>query len=51
MPYTSWKNAGSKTTNKRAIEEASKLEKKAPIKPIEENLQKELNKIVKNHLI
>ena len=45
-----WKTLGSKSTRKRAREEAAKLEKKAPIKPIDESLVKNLDKIVENAL-
>jgi trimethylamine--corrinoid protein Co-methyltransferase len=50
MSYSMWKNSGEKSTRKRALQEASKLIKKAPIRPIEENLRKELNKIASNYL-
>lgn len=50
MSYSMWKNSGEKSTRKRALEEASKLTKKAPIKPIEENLLNELNKIASSNL-
>ena len=50
MSYISWKNSGEKSTRKRAIDEASKLIKKAPIKPIEDNLLTELNKVASNYL-
>jgi len=50
MSYNLWNNSGAKSTRKRAIEEASKLANKAPIKPIEENILTELDKIASNHL-
>ncbi|MFX1316460.1 MAG: trimethylamine methyltransferase family protein, partial [Promethearchaeota archaeon] len=45
-----WKALGSKSTRKRAREEASKLESKAPINPIDDTLINELDKIAKNAL-
>ena len=41
-----WKEAGSKSTRKRAREQASKLIDKSSIKPIDDILAKELEKIV-----
>jgi trimethylamine--corrinoid protein Co-methyltransferase len=50
MTRDSWKDSGSKSARKRAKEEASKLVKKAPLKPINESLLKELDKIAKEYL-
>ncbi|KKN05733.1 hypothetical protein LCGC14_1084390 [marine sediment metagenome] len=50
MTRDSWKENGSKSTRKRAKEEASKLLKTAPLKPIDGNLIKELDKIAHNYL-
>ena len=50
MTRDSWKENGSKSTRKRAKEEASKLLKKAPLKPIDGSLVKELDKIALNYL-
>lgn len=40
-----WKDSGSKSIRKRAKEQTYKLEKLSPIKPIDETLMKELDKI------
>jgi len=40
-----WKASGSKSIRKRAKEQTFKLEKLSPIKPIDENLAKQLDKI------
>ena len=45
-----WKNLGSKSTRKRAIDVAEKLLQKPSIKPIDESLQGELNKITSTYL-
>lgn len=45
-----WKNSGSKSTRKRAREQASKLIDKSSIKPIDDILAKELEKIVSKNL-
>ncbi|HDZ18715.1 hypothetical protein LCGC14_0594700 [marine sediment metagenome] len=50
MTRDSWKENGSKSTRKRAKDEASKLLKKAPLKPIDGSLVKELDKIALNYL-
>jgi trimethylamine--corrinoid protein Co-methyltransferase len=50
MTRDSWKENGSKSTRKRAKDEASKLLKKAPLKPIDGILVKELDKIALNYL-
>ncbi|UCD00930.1 MAG: trimethylamine methyltransferase family protein [Promethearchaeota archaeon] len=50
MTRDSWKNSGSKSARKRAKEEASKLLSRSPIKPINETLLRELDKIVKLYL-
>ncbi|MFX0140295.1 MAG: trimethylamine methyltransferase family protein [Candidatus Hodarchaeota archaeon] len=50
MTRDSWKASGSKSARKRAKEEASNLIKKAPLKPINDSLLKELDKIVKEYL-
>ncbi|MFX1329034.1 MAG: trimethylamine methyltransferase family protein [Promethearchaeota archaeon] len=47
MTRDSWKNSGSKSARKRAKEEAFKLLSRSSIKPINESLLKELDKIVK----
>jgi trimethylamine--corrinoid protein Co-methyltransferase len=49
-PHNLWKDAGSKSIRQRAIEEIAKLEKKKSIKPIEENLLVELEKISSTYL-
>ncbi|MFW9937436.1 MAG: trimethylamine methyltransferase family protein [Candidatus Thorarchaeota archaeon] len=46
----SWKELGSKSARKRAKEEAERLMSKPPIKQIDENLKKELDKIASNFL-
>ncbi|MFX0059347.1 MAG: trimethylamine methyltransferase family protein, partial [Candidatus Heimdallarchaeota archaeon] len=46
----SWKEMGSKSARKRAREEAKRLISKSAIKPIDDNLQKELDKIIANYL-
>jgi trimethylamine--corrinoid protein Co-methyltransferase len=46
----SWRVLGSNSARKRAREEALKLERKAPLIPIEENLSRELNRIEKSNL-
>jgi len=46
----SWKALGSKSARHRAKDEASKLEKKAALKPIDENTINELTKIVSTQL-
>ena len=45
-----WKKAGSKSTRKRAREQASKLIDKSSIKPIDDILAKELEKIVSKNI-
>lgn len=50
MTRDSWKENGSKSTRKRAKDEASKLLKKAPLKPIDGILVNELDKIANNYL-
>jgi len=45
-----WKESGSKSTRKRAREQASKLVDKSSIKPIDDILAKELEKIVANNI-
>ena len=50
MTRDSWKASGSKSTRKRAKEEATNLLKKSPVKPISEKLLKELDNIAKNRL-
>ncbi len=50
MTRDSWKEKGSKSTRKRAKEQASKLLSKPSIHPIEENLGRELEKIVIKNL-
>jgi len=45
-----WKESGSKSTRKRAREQASKLLDKSSIKPIDDILAKELEKIVSKNL-
>jgi len=45
-----WKKLGSKSARKRAHEEADKLSHKEPLKPINESLAKELDKIVLENL-
>ncbi len=50
MTRDSWKASGSKSTRKRAKEEATNLLKKSPVKPISEKLLKELDNIAKNGL-
>jgi len=45
-----WKESGSKSTRKRAREQASKLIAKSSIKPIDDILAKELEKIVSKNL-
>ena len=45
-----WKESGSKSTRKRAREQASKLIDKSSIKPIDDILAKELEKIVSKNL-
>ncbi|GAI45916.1 unnamed protein product, partial [marine sediment metagenome] len=46
-----WKAAGSKSARKRAKDMASELAKKAPIKPIDDKLLKELDDITNKHLM
>ncbi len=50
MTRNSWKTAGSKSARKRAREEAVKLSKKTPVKPIDKRLMDELDKITKTYL-
>ena len=50
MTRDSWKESGSKSTRGRAKEEAIKILKKSPIKPIEDILLKEFDKIVSSKL-
>ena len=50
MSYNLWKNSGSQSIGKRALNEASKLANKAPIKPIEKNLLNELDIIASTNL-
>lgn len=50
MTRDSWKQMGSKSSRKRAKEEAVKLLEKPSIKPIDEVLTRELNKIAKTEL-
>ncbi|MFX0021901.1 MAG: trimethylamine methyltransferase family protein [Candidatus Hermodarchaeota archaeon] len=50
MTRDSWKANGSKSARGRAKEEAIKLLKKNPVKPINDNLLKELDKIVQLEL-
>jgi trimethylamine--corrinoid protein Co-methyltransferase len=50
MTRESWKAAGSKSTRKRAREEAVKLSKKSPVKPIDKSLTDELDKIALTYL-
>jgi trimethylamine--corrinoid protein Co-methyltransferase len=50
MTRDAWKSAGSKSARKRAKDKASELAKKAPIKPIDDTLLKELDEIAKIHL-
>ncbi len=50
MTRDSWKANGSKSARGRAKEEAIKLLKKSPIKPIDNILLKEFDKIVKSEL-
>jgi trimethylamine--corrinoid protein Co-methyltransferase len=50
MAHNIWKSSGAKSTNKRALELASELEKKTPIKPIEKNLLNELVKIADHYI-
>ncbi len=45
-----WKKSGSKSTRKRAREQASKLIEKSSIKPIDDILAKELEKIVSKNI-
>jgi trimethylamine--corrinoid protein Co-methyltransferase len=46
----SWRALGSNSARNRARDEALKLEKKAPLIPIEEDLSKELDRIEKSYL-
>jgi trimethylamine--corrinoid protein Co-methyltransferase len=46
----SWRILGSNSARNRAKEEALKLERKAPLVPIEENISRELNRIAKSNL-
>lgn len=50
LPRDAWKESGSKSTRKRAREQASKLIDKSSIKPIDDILAKELEKIVSKNL-
>jgi trimethylamine--corrinoid protein Co-methyltransferase len=50
MTRDSWKQSGSKSARKRAVDMASKLFNRPPIKPIDESLEKELDQIAKNSL-
>jgi trimethylamine--corrinoid protein Co-methyltransferase len=50
MTRDSWKNSGSTSARKRARQEASKLLSKSPLKPIEENLEKELKKVASSYI-
>lgn len=50
MQYDSWKAKGKKSTRKRAKEEAIELLKKPLIKPIDDGLLNELNKIASEQL-
>ncbi len=45
-----WKKSGSKSTRKRAREQASKLIDKSSIKPIDDILVKELEKMVSKNI-
>ncbi|MCP4760538.1 MAG: hypothetical protein GY870_02080 [archaeon] len=45
-----WKKSGSKSIRKRAKDQASKLLSKSSIKPIDDSLSRELNKIASNSL-
>jgi trimethylamine--corrinoid protein Co-methyltransferase len=50
MTRDSWREQGSKSARKRAKEEAVKLLDKPPVKPIDESLQKQLNKITSTYI-
>ena len=50
MSRDAWKENGSKSTRKRAKEQASKLINKGPLKPIDDNLIKELEIITLKNL-
>ena len=50
MTRESWKEAGSKSVRKRAKERALKLIENPSIKPIDESLQKRLDKIASTRL-
>jgi trimethylamine--corrinoid protein Co-methyltransferase len=50
MTRDAWKASGSKSARKKANEEALKLLKKEPLKPISQTLAKELEKITSNGL-
>jgi trimethylamine--corrinoid protein Co-methyltransferase len=50
MTRDSWREQGSKSARKRAKDEANKLLDKPSIKPIDESLQKQLNKIASTYL-
>ncbi|MFW9874321.1 MAG: trimethylamine methyltransferase family protein [Candidatus Thorarchaeota archaeon] len=50
MTRDSWREQGSKSTRKRAKEEAINLLDKPSVKPIDESLQKQLNKIASTYI-
>ena len=50
MTRDSWKDMGSKSARKRAKDEAIKLLEKPSIRPIDETLKRELDKIAKTEL-
>ncbi|MFW9867726.1 MAG: trimethylamine methyltransferase family protein [Candidatus Thorarchaeota archaeon] len=50
MTRDSWKEQGSKSTRKRAKEEANKMLSKPSSKPIDESLQKQLDKIASTYI-
>ena len=50
MSYGLWETSGSPSIGKRSLKVASSLVQKAPIKPIENNVLNELDKIASTHL-
>jgi len=50
MSRDAWKENGSKSTRKRAKEQASKLAEKSSIKPIDDTLSKELKSITSRNM-
>ncbi len=50
MPLDLWKTSENKSTRKEAKNIAKKMAEKAPLKPLDDNLKKELDSIAEKHL-